>query len=111
MRTRRIHLLQLGTVKQEGPSIEATEEPRLGCLSSLGSQTKGGLGDRFMGLAWDKWPNLIIPLIASLGVPLEFRGCVLVGEEREEEGKGSGKGWGELSPGSFVLRLFSPSQA
>ena len=32
----------------------ATGEPRLGCLSSLGSQRKGVLGDRFGGLAWDK---------------------------------------------------------
>ena len=51
----RIHLLKLGTVKQGRLSIEeATGEPRLGCLSSLGSQRKGGLGDRFRGLAWDK---------------------------------------------------------
>ena len=33
---------------------EATGEPRLGCLRSLGGQRKGGLGHRFRGSAWDK---------------------------------------------------------
>ena len=54
----RVHLLKLGTVKKEGLSTEeATGEPRLGCLSSLGGQRKGGSGDRLRGLAWDKLPT------------------------------------------------------
>ena len=51
----RVHLLKLRD--KEGLSIEeAREEPRLGCLSSLGSQRKKGFGDRFRGLASDKLP-------------------------------------------------------
>ena len=53
----RMHSLKLGQWNKEGLNMEeATGEPGLGCLSSLGSQRKGGLGDRFRGLAWDKLP-------------------------------------------------------
>ena len=36
------------------------------CFGSQGSQRKDGLGHRFRGLARDKRPLLIAPLIASL---------------------------------------------
>ena len=68
--TLRVSLLKLGTVNKEGLSIEkVTGDSRLGCLSSLGSQRKVGLGDRFIGLAWYKLPLPIAPLITSLRVP------------------------------------------
>ena len=35
-------------------------------VSSLGSQRKGGLGNRVRGLAQDKLPLPIAPLVASL---------------------------------------------
>ena len=54
--TMRIHLLKLRTVKQELGIEEETGEPRLGCLSSLGSQRKGGFGHWFRELVWDKLP-------------------------------------------------------
>lgn len=59
--------VKAGHDKQERLSIEeATGEPRLGCLSSLGSQRKGHLGVRFRGLAWDELWLPIVPLVASL---------------------------------------------
>ena len=39
---------------------------RLGCLGILGRQRKGGLGDRFMGLAQEEPPLSTAPLVASL---------------------------------------------
>ena len=58
----RVKLLKLGTEEQGGLSIEeASGGPRLGCLSSLGSQRKGDFGDRFRGLAWDKLPTVHLP--------------------------------------------------
>ena len=40
---------------KEGLNIEeATGGPRLGCLSSLETQRKGGFGNRFRGVARDK---------------------------------------------------------
>ena len=53
---------------------------RRGAVSSLESQRKGGLGDRFKGLAWDELLLLIAPLVASLVGSLEFRRCSPVGE-------------------------------
>ena len=35
-------------------------------VSSLESQRKGNLGNRFRGLAWDELPLPIAPLVASL---------------------------------------------
>ena len=81
------------------------KEPGLGCLSSLGSQRKEDLGDRFRELAWDKL-LLPIPLLAAVWWgPLELR-CVPVGEGEEE---GEGKDWlrllprGRACPGSFIF--------
>ena len=72
---------------EEGLSIEeAIGEPRLGCLSSLGSLRKGGLWDRFRGSAWDQLPAAHCPL----PVALEFRRCVSVNKEVGEEGNGLG---------------------
>ena len=48
-----MHSLKLGQWNKEGLNMEeATGEPGLCCLSSLGSQRKGGLGDRVRGFAW-----------------------------------------------------------
>lgn len=41
--------------RKEGLSVEAAAgETRLGWLSSLGSQRRGGFGDRFRGSAWGR---------------------------------------------------------
>ena len=62
-----MHSLKLGQWNKEGLSIEeAAGEPGLGCLSSLGSQRKGGLGGRFRGLAWNELLLSIASLVASL---------------------------------------------
>ena len=68
----RIHLLKLGTVKQE-----ATGEPRLGCLRSLGSQRKGASGTG----SGDQSETSCQPPIA-----LEFSRHVPVKKEVGEEG-------------------------
>ena len=47
----RVYLLKLGLSIEE-----ATGKPRLGCPTILERQRKGGLGNRFRGLAWDKLP-------------------------------------------------------
>ena len=81
--TMRAHLLMSGKVNKEGLSIEeAAGEPRQGCLSSLASQTKGGFGDRFRGLAWDK-----LPAAHCLG-PEETRDC-----EERSGGRGREREW------------------
>ena len=56
----------------------------MGCLNSLGSQRKGGLRDRFRGLAWDKLPLPIAALVASLIGTI--RVCLPVGEGEEGVG-------------------------
>lgn len=61
----RERFLKLRTVEQGRPSIEeATGEPRLDCIISLGSQRKWGPGDRFRELAWDEWSLPIVPSVA-----------------------------------------------
>ena len=72
--TVRRHLSKLRTVKGGRASIEgATREP-MGCLSSLGSQRKGGFGDRFRGSAWDKLPAVYCPLEFRRPVPVKKEG-------------------------------------
>ena len=91
-----------GKVNKEGLSIEeAAGEPRQGCLSSLASQTKGGFGDRFRGLAWDK-----LPAAHCLGAE-ETRDCEerSVGRGREREWHWPlprGRALGPLSGGFFL---------
>ena len=77
--------------------LQERNEPRWGCFSSLKSQRKCGLGDRFKGLSQDKLPLPIVPLVENLVGPLEFSTCKPVGEE-EREGKRTG-----VLPGGRVL--------
>ena len=102
--------LKLGTVEQGRAQDRRSNrrEPRLGCfgsletlwersdpsgagVSSLESQRKGNLGNRFRGLAWDELPLPIAPVVARWGT-LECRRCVPMGEEKEAEGEGNSMG-------------------
>ena len=99
----KMHLLKLGTVKQEGLSMEEVPgERRRCCLSSLGSRRKKAFGDRFRGSAWDQLPAA----------------HCLRGEETPTCGERSGgrrreREWcrllprGRAHPGSFAWRLLS----
>ena len=57
-------------------------------LGSPESQRKGGLGDRFRGLAQDELPLLTAPLVASLVETLSLGDALWRGKKR-----GKGKAW------------------
>ena len=64
----RVHVLKLETGSKGRTQSRRSNrrQPRWGCSDFLESVRKGGLGDRFRGLAWDELFLPIAPLVASL---------------------------------------------